>query len=112
LSKARRFFITISFQLCFRISHYEGRRNPDVPKLEGTYQHLAYADGMNVLRDNVEVVNKKTDTIFNASNKVCLEINVEKSKYLLLSRHQNVSKNRDIKIANGSFENASQFKYL
>jgi hypothetical protein len=31
---------------------------------------------------------------------------------MLLSRHQNVGRNRDIKIANRSFENVSQFKYL
>jgi hypothetical protein len=36
----------------------------------------------------------------------------EKTKYMLLSRHQNVGQNRDIKIANRSFENVSQFKYL
>jgi hypothetical protein len=37
---------------------------------------------------------------------------VEKTKYMLLSHHQNVGQNRDIKIANRSFENVSQFKYL
>jgi hypothetical protein len=37
---------------------------------------------------------------------------VDKTKYMLLSRHQNVGQNRDIKIANRSFENVSQFKYL
>jgi hypothetical protein len=31
---------------------------------------------------------------------------------MLLSRHQNVDQNRDIKIGNRSFENVSQFKYL
>jgi hypothetical protein len=31
---------------------------------------------------------------------------------MLLSRHQNVGQNRDIKIANKSFENVSQFIYL
>jgi hypothetical protein len=31
---------------------------------------------------------------------------------MLLSRHQNVSPNQVIKIANRSFENVSQFKYL
>jgi hypothetical protein len=36
----------------------------------------------------------------------------EKTKYMLLSRNQNVGQNRDIKIANRSFENVSQFKYL
>jgi hypothetical protein len=43
---------------------------------------------------------------------VGLEINVEKTKYMLLSHHQNVGQTRDIKIANRSFENVSQFKYL
>jgi hypothetical protein len=36
-----------------------------------------------------------------------LEINVDNAKYMLLSRHQNVGQNRDIKIANRSFENVS-----
>jgi hypothetical protein len=31
---------------------------------------------------------------------------------MLLSRHQNVGQNQDIKIAHGSFENVSQLKYL
>jgi hypothetical protein len=31
---------------------------------------------------------------------------------MLLSRHQNAGQNRDVKIANRSFENVSQFKYL
>jgi hypothetical protein len=31
---------------------------------------------------------------------------------MLLSHHQNVGQNQDIKVANRSFENVSQFKYL
>jgi hypothetical protein len=45
-----------------------------------------------------------------ASKEVGIEVNVEKIKYMLLSRQQNVGQNRDIKIANRSFENVSQFK--
>jgi hypothetical protein len=41
-----------------------------------------------------------------------LEINVEKTKYMLLAYHQNVGQNREIKIASRSFENVVQFKYL
>jgi hypothetical protein len=44
--------------------------------------------------------------------RVGLKINVEKTKHMLLSRHQNVDQNWDIKIANRSFENVSKFKYL
>jgi hypothetical protein len=37
---------------------------------------------------------------------------VEKTKYILLSRHRNVGENQHMKITNRSFENVSQFKYL
>jgi hypothetical protein len=43
---------------------------------------------------------------------VGLEINVEKTNYMLLSCHQNIGRNRDLKLANRSFGNVSQFKYL
>jgi hypothetical protein len=62
---------------------------------------------VNLLGDNIDTIKKNTEIVIDAS-KVGLEINVDKSKYMLLSRHQNVSQNRDIKIANRSFENVSQ----
>jgi hypothetical protein len=51
-------------------------------------------------------------TLINASKEVGLEIKAEKTTNMLLSSHQNVGQNRDIKLANRSFENVSQFKYL
>jgi hypothetical protein len=43
---------------------------------------------------------KNTEILIDASEEVDLEINVDKTKYMLLSRHQNVGQNQDIKIAN------------
>jgi hypothetical protein len=80
-------------------------------KLNGT-QLPAYAEDVNLLGDSIGTIKKNTKTLTDASNEVGLEINVEKSKYMLLSRQQNVDQNRAIKIANRSFENVSQFKYL
>jgi hypothetical protein len=80
-------------------------------KLSGTHQLLAYAD-VTLLGDNIETIKKKTETLFDASDEVRLEIDVEKTKYMLLSHRQNAGQNRDIKLANRSFENASQLKYL
>jgi hypothetical protein len=45
-------------------------------------------------------------------NEVDLEVNAEKAKYILPSRHLNAGQNDDIKTANRSFENVVQFKYL
>jgi hypothetical protein len=47
-----------------------------------------------------------------SGKEVGVEINVEKTKYMLLSRHQNAGQNRDIEMANRWFENVSQFRYL
>jgi hypothetical protein len=80
-------------------------------KLNGTHQLLAYADDVNLLGYNLDTIEKNTETLINAGKEVGLEITVEKTKYMLLSRHQNAGQNRDIEIANRSFENASQFKY-
>jgi hypothetical protein len=81
-------------------------------KLNGTHQLLAYADNVNLLGDNIDTIKKNTETLIDASKEVGLEIHVEKTKYMLLTRHQNVGRNRDIKIANRSFGNVPQFKYL
>jgi hypothetical protein len=66
-------------------------------KLNGTHQLLAYADDVNLLGDNIDTVNENTETVIDASKEVGLQINVEKTKYILLSRHQNVGQIRDIK---------------
>jgi hypothetical protein len=81
-------------------------------KLNGTNQLLAYTDDVNLLGDNIDTIRKNKETLIDASKEVGLEINVKKSKHKLLSRHQNIGRNRDIKIANRSFRNVSQFKYL
>jgi hypothetical protein len=50
-------------------------------KFNGTHQLLAYADDVNLLGDNIDTIKKNTETLTDAS----LEMNVEKTKYMLLS---------------------------
>jgi hypothetical protein len=42
---------------------------------------------VNLLGDNIDAIKKKKETLIDASKKVGLEINVEKTKYMLVSRH-------------------------
>jgi hypothetical protein len=76
-------------------------------KLNWTHQLLAYAIDVNLLGDNIDAIKKSTETLIDASKEVSSEINAEKTKYMLLSRHQNVGQNWDIKLANRSFGNVS-----
>jgi hypothetical protein len=46
------------------------------------------------------------------SKEVGLEVNTEKTKYILLSRHQNAGQNHDIEIGNRYFENVAYIRYL
>jgi hypothetical protein len=57
-------------------------------KLNGTNQLLAYADDVNLLGDNIDTINKNTQTLIDAGKEVGLEVNGEKTKYMLVPRDQ------------------------
>jgi hypothetical protein len=71
---------------------YATKENQVELKLNGTHQLLAYPDDVNLLGGNIDTVKKNRETLIVASKEACLEINVEKTKYMLLSHHQNVGK--------------------
>jgi hypothetical protein len=55
---------------------------------------------------------KSKEILIGAIKEVSLEVNVEKTKYMLVSHHQIAGQNQDTKIKNKLFENVSQFKYF
>jgi hypothetical protein len=67
---------------------------------------------VNLVGDNIDAINRNTGTIINAIYEVGLEVNTEKTKCMLVSRHQNSSQNQGVQVVNRSFEYVSQFKYL
>jgi hypothetical protein len=56
-----------------------------VLKLNGTHQLLVYADDVNLLGDNIDTIKKNTETVIDAGKEVCLDVNTEKSRYILMS---------------------------
>jgi hypothetical protein len=81
-------------------------------ELNGTHQLLVYTDNVNLLGDSIRTIKENTKPLLEASSYVGLEVNAEKIKYMIMSRHPNSGQNRNIRIANESFEKAAKFKYL
>jgi coproporphyrinogen III oxidase-like Fe-S oxidoreductase len=52
------------------------------------------------------------EALLDASKEVGLEVNPEKTKYMLVSRCQKAGQRQSIKIGNRSFESVEKFKYL
>jgi hypothetical protein len=48
----------------------------------GTHQLLAYADDVNIVTQNIDTVKKSTEALLDASKKVGLEVNPEKTIYV------------------------------
>jgi hypothetical protein len=69
---------------------------------DGTHRLLAYADDVNLLGNNIVTIIKHTETLIDPIKEVGREINIKKTKYMLLSRHQNPVKIGALK----------QFRYL
>jgi hypothetical protein len=62
-------------------------------KLNGTHQLLLYADDVNILGRNIHSVKKNTDALLVASKEIGLEVNAEKTKYVVMACDQSAGEN-------------------
>jgi hypothetical protein len=86
--------------------------NQEDLELCGTHQLVVYGDDVNILGGSVHAIKTNTEALVVASKEIGLEVNAEKTKYMVMSGDRNVGQNGNIKLDNKSFERVEQFKYL
>jgi len=64
------------------------------------------------LGTSVHNIKKNTEALVVATKETGLEVNVDKTKYMVMSRDQNAGRSHDIKIDDSSFERVEHFRYL
>jgi hypothetical protein len=83
-------------------THSKVQANQKRLKLNGTDQLLVYADDVNLLGESISTIKENAEIILSGSEESCIEINSEKTKYVVMSHEQNAGKNHNIKIGNKS----------
>ena len=58
-------------------------------KLNGTHQLLVYVADVNILAGSIHTVKKNTEALLVASKEVQLEVNGDKTKYMVMSGNRN-----------------------
>jgi hypothetical protein len=63
--------------------------------LNGTHQLLTYADDVNVVGENIDIIQNR-EALLDVSKEVALEVNPEKTKYMLVSHCQKAGQRQSI----------------
>ena len=73
---------------------------------------MVYADDVNILGGSVHTAEEFAAALVVANKEIGLEINADKTKYMVMSRDQNAGRSHNIKTDNSSFERMEEFSYL
>ena len=72
--------------------------------LNGTHQLVAYADDVNILGGSVHNVKENAEALVVATKENGLEVNADKTKYMVMSRDRNAGRAHSVKTDNTSLK--------
>lgn len=66
---------------------------------------IVYVDGVNLMSGNTNTTVTNTDVLLDTNMEAGLEVNTQKTKYMLTSHHQTTRQNHYVNAGNKSFKN-------
>ena len=76
------------------------------------YENKSVVHNVNILGGSVHTVKENAKALVVATKEIGLEVNADKTKYLVMSRDRNVGRGHSVKTDNSSIERVEAFKYL
>ena len=61
---------------------------------------------------SLDTIRENAEVLVVASKEIGLDVNADKTKYMVVSRDQNAGRSHSMKIDNSYFERVEEFKYL
>jgi hypothetical protein len=71
-----------------------------------------YVDGVSILGGSVSTTKKKTQSLVVISKETGLEVNADKTKYMVMSRDQNAGRSHKIENDDSSYEMVEECRYV
>jgi len=81
-------------------------------KLSGSHQLLVCADDVNILGGSVQTVQGNALALVLGREETGLEVNADKTQYMVMTRDQNAGRSNNIKTDNSPFERVGEFRKL
>ena len=70
------------------------------------------ADNVNILGGSVHTEEENAEALVVTTKEIGLEVNADKTKYIIMSRDQNAGRSHTMKIDNSFIERVEELKYL
>jgi len=65
-----------------------------------------------LLPKSIHTLKENAEALVAAAREIGLEVSVDKTKYMVMSRDQNAGRNHSVRIDNSTFKRVEEFKYL
>jgi hypothetical protein len=71
-----------------------------------------HTDNVNIFDRSIHTIEKNAEALFISSKEIGLEVDADKTKYMVMSLYQYARQSHNIKIDNGFFARVEEFKYV